>query len=189
MKINRKEFIEKTCKFGTCLGAIFFLNDSDKFPTSLNSSATQEIDNEQKFTHSWIASLIEILDSNLDNETKTKIMEECGRACAHRGFRKEALKYRGNLDGLLAEFNKRGASSVDFQKDKGTIQIKSKKRSSCPCLLIKDSKIMPSKTFCICSDGWFKEIFETITETPVKVESDDTVLRGGKQCIHTIFLG
>ena len=41
-------------------------------------------------------------------------------------------------------------------------------------------------TFCYCSRGWMKEVFETIVEKPVDVNLIESVKRGGEACRFTV---
>ncbi len=46
------------------------------------------------------------MDKHLDKESKIKVLEECGRACAGKHAKKEASKSKEDLDGWLATMKK-----------------------------------------------------------------------------------
>lgn len=56
----------------------------------------------KEFTHRWVKNLIASMDLHLDEETKIRVMESCGRACAHSGPARVARECQGNLDDWLA---------------------------------------------------------------------------------------
>jgi len=61
-------------------------------------------DRRQKFGQAWIQSLMENLDAQLDERTRVKLMEACGRACARRSsVAAVARGCRGEVDKLLRE--------------------------------------------------------------------------------------
>ena len=60
----------------------------------------------EKFVHDWVSTLLKNMDSYLDEETKIRLIEECGRACAQQHTKKEALKFQGDLDKWLLRMKK-----------------------------------------------------------------------------------
>ena len=136
-----------------------------------------------KFIHDWISNLMKNMDGHLEEEIKIKLMEECGRACAKRQAKKEALKFKGKLDEWLIQM-KKWIGKENVQKGENYIRII---YSKCYCPLVQDSQPLLSNTYCNCSRGWLKENFETVVERPVEVKIEDSIMRGGKQCSFSIF--
>jgi hypothetical protein len=138
----------------------------------------------QEFLHEWLSNLIKNMDSHLDEESKIKVLEECGRACAEKHAKKEALKSKGNLDGWLATMKKWvGANNV--HKDANTVCLT---YSKCFCPLVGTIDPLLSNTFCNCSRGWLKENFETVVGKSVKVNLEDSIMMGGQECQFTVQL-
>jgi len=57
----------------------------------------------------WIIHLIAGLDEHINEKTRTKVLEQCGRQCQSRGFvRKAQGNYQKskNIDAFLDEFGK-----------------------------------------------------------------------------------
>jgi predicted hydrocarbon binding protein len=52
----------------------------------------------------------------------------------------------------------------------------------CYCPLVRNYEGILSPSFCNCSVGWIKELFETALKKSVKVEKMGTVKQGNKQC-------
>ena len=124
------------------------------------------------------------IDKHLDNEEKVKLLEDCGRACAGRHAKLEAAKHKGHLDGWLEALSK-WIGPENVRKDGNSIWIV---YSKCFCPLVKDSPPLLSYTYCNCSRGWLKEVFETVLERPVEVKLEDSVMRGGNQCRFSVIL-
>ncbi|HUV74663.1 MAG TPA: hypothetical protein VMW79_10160 [Anaerolineae bacterium] len=47
---------------------------------------------QQKFFERWVQNLMESMDAHLDEQTRTALMESCGRACARGGAINSASK-------------------------------------------------------------------------------------------------
>jgi predicted hydrocarbon binding protein len=137
-----------------------------------------------KFVHNWISNLMKNMDNHLDEAIKIKLMEECGRACARNHTKKDALKFKGQLDGWLAKM-KTWVGEENIQKEGNLVRVVYNK---CFCPIIQDSQLILSDTYCNCSRGWLKENFETVLERPVKVKLEDSIMKGGKQCSFLVFL-
>ncbi len=135
-----------------------------------------------KFVHDWISNLMRNMDQHLVEEEKIRLLEECGRACAKNHAQRVALKSRGNLDGWLATM-KKWVGMNNIRKDENAVRVT---YSKCFCPLVQDAPPLMSNTYCNCSRGWLKEVFETVMEKPVEVELEDSIMKGGQQCRFTI---
>jgi predicted hydrocarbon binding protein len=131
-----------------------------------------------KFIHDWILSLMENMDRRLDDDEKISLLEACGRACAGRHAKAEALKHKGDLEGWLGLF-KKWVGPGNVRREDNAVHLTYIK---CLCPLVQDLPPLMSKTFCNCSRGWLKEVFETVVEKPVEVKLEDSIMQGGKQC-------
>lgn len=138
----------------------------------------------------WIESLIESLDEFTDEKARKEIIEKCGRACALYHGETEKInaikRQRKNLEEVLDQMNQEGMWCGDWIKE-GNIIYSTCKRCGCP--LVKSGIIKLSPTFCYCSCGWVKSIFEDILEEPVRVELKKAIGRGDNVCqfvVHQI---
>ena len=180
--MNRKEFIEKTGKLGVCCGALLVVDEKEASTTKSDEKDTKAL----RVIGSWVADLLDALDENLNKKTKEAILETCGRECARRGFKKVAQKHKGDLKGLISEINRQLADSIEFDDFDGIVRIYGK-NSSCNCPIVRSTTSL-SGSICMCSQGWHKEIFETVTGRPVWIEPEKTVVRGDDRCVHAIYL-
>lgn len=134
----------------------------------------------------WITCLITALDENIDEEARAKVLERCGRKCQSESFVEKARKiYQkwGNIDEFLKEF---GKVYKNLHREGNEVYIVYPK---CYCSHI--NKIPPeelSVTYCNCSRGWAKELFEGVLGRPVEVILEKSIVGGDRQCKFQIVL-
>lgn len=114
------------------------------------------------------------------------MLEECGRACARRGFAITVQEYLKNNE-RIADVNERLERLNQIwgkltREDGNTYLI----YNECLCQLRKSAKVQ-SAFFCNCSRGWVKEIFELILERPVEIELQQAISKGDPQCRFRII--
>jgi len=130
--------------------------------------------------------------NGVDLETRKKIMQLCGETCAG-----EALLGGGDLDiakkivdeevdeGEILKRTNRGIlwCGTWTRKD-NTIQATCTK---CGCPLVKNKVVNLTGTFCYCSRGWVKKVFETLLKNPVSVELEKSIGLGNKVCKFIVY--
>jgi hypothetical protein len=179
MNMNRKEFFLRVWQLIMGAGAAIPLKETNLvFPASRQNGREDPMTQKTKFINEWILNLMENMDKHLDGKEKINLLEQCGRACAERHARAEALKHKGNLDGWLGQFKKWVGPDNVRMEENGVRVIYSK----CLCPLVQDRPPLMSETYCNCSRGWLLETFETVMEKPVKVKMEDSIMQGGEQC-------
>ena len=140
----------------------------------------------RKRLEKWISCLIDGLDEHVDEDTKVKVLEQCGRQCQSQRFVEKAHKIyekSGNIDEFLDEFMK---VYKNLRMEDSKIYIVYPK---CYCFhvnKIPQEKI--SSTFCNCSRGWAKELFEGALGRQVDVLIEESIVNGNKQCKFQIVL-
>ncbi len=139
---------------------------------------------QHKFTQRWVKNLIDGMDAHLNEETKITLMESCGRACARGGPIRSAEACREDLSKLL--------STLESWIGKGNVQqndnLVDVVYTKCFCHLVADGPSRLPNTYCYCSQGWLKEMFETVVGRPVDVHLTESIKRGDQQCSFTILL-
>ena len=182
--MNRKEFINSLCKLGACSCAGIGLFAYDEVTAKDDNEEIKALKGKFKFTQYRIAKLIEIMYSTLDEKTCQEILEKVGRECGKVfGVYK---KYRGNIAGYINEVARKYHKEVNYDQKRGIIKITSDKREDCVCSLA--TKEFTPATFCDCSAGLFKEIYETVLEKSVNVNVKESVLRGAERCVFEISI-
>jgi predicted hydrocarbon binding protein len=131
------------------------------------------------------ANMLRILEQNVDEPARNKVMENCGRECA-RGFLQAQWdqtlsKYKGNLSAYLKDMQGPNGmlDKADYDEKTGKLTI-AYRFEKCPCPQVKPGTT--SGTQCLCSLGWQKEVFGRITGKPVDGSLLTSMLRGSKQC-------
>lgn len=136
------------------------------------------------FAQRWVRDLVESMDEHLDQDTKVRLMESCGRACARAQAVTAARACEGDLEQLLSTLG-RWIGSENVQKDGDAVHVVYQR---CFCPLMGDEAIEVPGTYCLCSRGWLKEMFETVVARPVEVELVESIKRGADQCRFTVRL-
>lgn len=138
-----------------------------------------------KHMHKWIESLMEMLDDRVSPDVRIEIFEACGRGCVPQSFIRsaQACKHEAEDDD---DFLKR------LSKVWGHLKIDGKKvyavYEKCYCPLVRAYPGELSSTFCNCSRGWIKELFESALGREVDVEILSTIRRGDDVCRFEIRL-
>ncbi|MBU1011812.1 MAG: hypothetical protein KKG99_02300 [Bacteroidetes bacterium] len=152
-------------------------------------------------TGKWIKAMMDNMDSMLDDDIKIKLMQSCGRSCYIGAFgvassekpkKEEADRY--------IQFLKDGGNEVKEDDNKTIITFNWGKDHQnpwglimsdgyCMCPLVENGPPDLSPTYCYCSSGYVKEIFERYTGRVVeKVEVLDSLKMGGNDCVFRISL-
>ena len=130
----------------------------------------------------WITAILQGLNET-GLETRAKIMELCGKACAvSHGELKIAeriISQATDEEEILTRLNAEIPWCGIWSRHGNTIQSEC---SKCGCPLVRNSIIELSETLCLCSRGWVKMIFEVLLKMPVKVELEKAIGRGDNVC-------
>jgi hypothetical protein len=133
------------------------------------------------FIQQRVVNLIANLDHYTDETTGINVMEACGRACARSGPITVAQQAQGDLAALLTTLRSWLGETNVTQDDHSVTVIYPR----CLCEMARDIVDLPM-TYCYCSQGWLKEMFETVVAHPVAVTIHETVKRGGPICRFTV---
>jgi len=140
-------------------------------------------------TEKWIVNLVAALDKYVDEETRLKMLEECGRKCwlwerarNPKTFR-AIYKKSKNLDDFLDKLSK---VNKHLHREDGKVYIVYPR---CLCSQVHHiPKGQLSGTYCNCSIGWAKALFEGALERPVEVLLKESIIKGDKQCKLQVVL-
>lgn len=146
-----------------------------------------EIDSSLKnfFTH-WFAGYARGMEQ-LDETSREKMLQECGRACAQSytvPIFRQARESSPNLDAFLqnlsdrlpgAHYERVGAHAVRVTYD------------NCGCDLVRLG-LVRSPALCACSVANLRENLEQSLGVAVAVEIESSILRGGTECVFLASL-
>ena len=150
-------------------------------------------------TGKWIQRLLKNMDTLLDEETRKDLMQACGRDCctAAFGVRSKEPPPSGALDALLATSQAAGGTEI---RREGTTVYYSYGSSEqnpyglrlldgyCMCPVVESGPAELSRTYCQCSAGYVREVFERMTGEPCRVEVLESLRTGGSRCRFKIDL-
>jgi len=131
--------------------------------------------------HNWISNLIKNMDEGLNEKEKREVLENTGRKCITTSMIKKAKKLFSesqNLEEFLKEYTK---INSHFQEVKGEYFMV---YPHCYCSFVNKHPNLSelSPTYCYCSVGWVKELFEKATDIEVKVDLLHSVVSGADEC-------
>jgi predicted hydrocarbon binding protein len=139
-----------------------------------------------KKTQAWIAKVTEGIQKNTDPQTCAKILEACGRQCTPVGLIERAREVYANSSGIPDFVSRLGEifEAVHLEDDAVYVVY-----PTCYCEQIKGMPVADlSDSYCQCSVGWIKELFERVLERPVLVERVKSVVAGDEECRFRVEL-
>jgi hypothetical protein len=189
--MDRKQFVATLC----CSPIAALASASEDKPAVAQPQFTP-CEKKDQFLHAWIQRMMASLDSNLDQATRVKVMQACGRACFRSSHGETAAPAKpGDLDRLLEQLRAYvGSEAVRREGNKVYFSYVKTSRGLrvadgyCLCPILESEPKTISKTYCQCSVGYVKDMFDRVSEKPVQVELLESVRTGGKSCRFLIQL-
>jgi predicted hydrocarbon binding protein len=137
-------------------------------------------------TAKWIATIMDGLDKNVDQKTTAKILEQCGRQCQTHSFIKKAKAIYQESANTNEFLEKLAKTYKHLRREGNKVYLEYPK---CYCSQVNTlPKGRLSGTYCNCSRGWAKALFEEATGKPVEVALEKSIIRGDDQCKLRIML-
>jgi len=96
-----------------------------------------------------------------------------------QGYTREAK----DLDDLLDRLNQAHIGGGRLRREGDMIHASYER---CYCGSVNKTKERISATYCHCSCGWYKELFETVLERSVEVERVESIVQGADACRFVI---
>ena len=183
------------------------LDDKEKSKNIIKNKELFSLETSKDNKTQWVKGVLKELDKVANNYQKYDILS----SCAHEFSQKRIDKLRkiyiesGDIDAVLEEMHndylwyenptRRGKviyiTKIPYNLEgykKAKTQV-DKKRSYCHCPLVRDYwNEGISSTFCNCSAGWYRQIWEGILKKPVRIEILKTLLKGDENCEFAIHL-
>lgn len=135
-----------------------------------------------------IRGMMDVLDRAADEETRRAIMEACGRRCISAGTLAKARRLQKDaqgLDDLLVRLNQVPIGGGHLQREGDVIQAA---YDRCYCGSVSKARKAFSATYCRCSCGWYRQLFETLLGRPVEVELLASIIQGDERCRFLIHI-
>jgi hypothetical protein len=158
----------------------------------------------------WVKTALDRLDDLCHEQTRNQIMiETCPHAYPKTRIRlmRSEFERLGNVDDLIALMREDtswgGGLFCDYPVRKDDMIYVTKvpysprayrnsstdeegRLANCHCALVKRSEDTISPTFCCCSGGWVKQLWEGIFQQPVEVKMTESLLKGNDRCTHAV---
>jgi hypothetical protein len=181
--MDRKDFFKNSLTLGVCSGC--FLIPVSKLvaaeSTAPEDEKYQQLIQEKEFVQNWLADLMNTIETELDEETKIKLMAGCGRGCFNRfKFKSDiAEKGKGDLNKLIEVYK----SNFEVWQEDNKVHIRYGEVSSgCYCPADKYRPAKPHDLHCECTRATHQTIFETALGRPISLKILESVRRGNKSC-------
>ena len=128
----------------------------------------------------WAQGICESLESDFSQEVIKDIRNDC--ACGPANSRSDKLRkiYRAsdNLDDFAAKAAAQEHGYTILHEDGALFLVYPK----CYCSCVKDVDEPVPTTWCYCTLGYTKRLFERVLERPVTAELIESVKTGGERC-------
>ncbi len=195
--MNRKQFLGTVglCGMGSCsciLGvkaaSLFAQEPKPDAPQPTQKPRSQE---RIEFAEKWVTRFFDVLDANLDEETRKKIMMANGRVCFLEWIKETGKQIKPVTLEQFAAWVKSNVRDDTYRVDGNTVYMQytwaaetgqPSQEGACLCPFIETKPAGLSPTYCLCSVGYVRVMHEMRFGRPVEVELLDSVLRGGQRC-------
>lgn len=180
--MNRKDFFRSSLAASACAGC-FLLPATNLIAenTVPEDEKYKQLLQEKEFIQNWLTDLLDTIDENLDEPSKSFLLAGCGRGCFNRHqFKKDiAEKGKGDLDKLIEAYK----NNFEVWKEGNTVHIRYGEVSQgCYCPAAKFRPARPNDLHCECTRATHQTIFETALGRPIDVKILESVRRGNKTC-------
>lgn len=186
--MDRRMCVKSLLVSGVCCSVIPSFGMNTRALPSTSGPLQDEPDNEitrlkreKEFIINWVHDLLDTMDKELDEATRVKLIEGCGRGCYNRfKFKQDiAQKGKGDIDKLIEAYSQ----NFEIWKEGEFVHLrygKVSKQCYCPAGQIRPAQ--PNDLHCECTRTTHQTVFETALGHPVKVDILETLRRGGKTC-------
>ena len=201
--MDRKQFLRGVgracacscvCALASSLGTIPAQDSTKKAAEKAKDEPAKKPRSQERmeFTERWAVRFFNVLDASLDEPTRKKIMMANGKACL-LAWQKATNQKPRTQPVTLEDFAKwvKVKGSRDYRMEGKVIYFQYGSAAEtglpspdnhCLCPMVETKPAGLSKTFCICSLGYVKEMHEQMFKKPVEVELVSSVLRGDPRC-------
>jgi predicted hydrocarbon binding protein len=138
----------------------------------------------------WVKQTVERLEQEVGIARARAIMQACGRKSG-RGTAERACRLIGTGNSLEQIVRKLNASGVGG----GRLKLKNQRTivggyDRCYCGQVKQTREpFANTTYCHCSVGWYRQLFESVLGRPVRVAITRSIIGGARSCEFVISVG
>ena len=146
---------------------------------SNEQTAQKIIDGKQEDNSTWVKNTMKRLEENFDAPTVKKIRMncQCGYAMDEKlALVKELMANASNLK-EFADQDKAKAAGLSYSDGELYLMF-----PFCPCPMLAEVDKLPTKTWCQCTTGYSKVLFERAFGREVKVDLLKSIKMGDDSC-------
>jgi hypothetical protein len=182
------------CALASSLGSMHAEDNAKKMAAKAKDAPAKKPRSQERmeFTEKWAVRFFNVLDANLDEPMRKKVMMANGKACL-LAWQKETNQKPRTQPVTLESFAKltKEKGSRDYQVEGNVIHFQfgsaaetgaPSQDNHCLCPMVETKPAGLSPTYCLCSLGYVKEMHEQMFQKPVEVELMSSVLRGDPRC-------
>lgn len=192
--MDRKEFLAAAARLGAGCCGLALLGETRpaaacgaaQTPTALPMTPDRR---KVEWAKLWTRRFFDVLDQELDEPTRRRVMEHNGSACYEASLNGKTPPRVMTLEQFVKSVAERqGAGSIRREGDvlHFTYAAGSKEApaagASCLCPLVEDGPPGLSGTFCSCSVGYVRRMVEAALGRRATVDLLESVKRGGRAC-------
>jgi len=204
--MKRSQFCKKLMTPGLACGCVVGLQATGMLesviPLHKESAADPNetpCNEKMDFTQKWVKRFFDILDQQIDEKTRKKLMLANGAACAKGAYGEITTSKPASpeeIDKTIALWQQKLGKENIYRQD-NTVYFnyvgnsKGLKISDgyCLCPVIENGPATLSPTYCQCSAGYVQYMFQRmITFKPVEVELLESLRGGGKACRFKVMI-
>jgi hypothetical protein len=201
--INRKQFLSNVGKACACscvyamtagISSIMAEDSTKQTAQPVEGSEVKKPRSQERieFTEKWAVRFFNVMDENLDEPTRKKVMMANGKSCL-LAWQKETNQPQRTEPVTLEQFAEwvKRSGTPEYQVDGNVLYFqylsaaetgKPSPENHCLCPMLETNPPGLSHTYCYCSLGYVKETHEQMFKRPVNVELVSSVLRGDPRC-------
>jgi predicted ArsR family transcriptional regulator len=173
----------------------------NRFETSLSDNTDEDVLNKLKpdmklfddlttpnQTATWIKNMVDKLTDITGETVARRVLEDCGRQCIGQSILVKARRIKEDardLDDLLFKLNNAHIGGGKLHREDQIIHASYER---CYCGSVNKTRHPISTVYCQCSCGWYRTLFETLLDKPVRVELIDSIINGADACSFVIYL-
>jgi hypothetical protein len=197
--LSRKEFFKSVGKIGAgaCLcGAVGGLGtalagNQTQAPTQPGDATKERAVKRLEFIDIWVKRFFDVIDQTLDEGTRKKLMMLNGKTCFRDWIRESKQEIKPvafeTWAKTAAETRKEEGFKIEgnvifYQYNSSAETGAASKAGVCLCPMAESKPTGLSSTYCHCSLGYLKEMFESRFNRTVDIELLDSILKGGSRC-------
>jgi hypothetical protein len=205
--MKRSQFCNKLLTSGIACGCTFGLTGSSTLASAITGKSDQEsgrnetpCNEKMDFTQKWVKRFFEVVDGKLDEKTRTGLMQANGEACAKGAYGEitpgNQPASTEEIDQTISKWQQTLGKENIFRNDNvvyfnyvGNPKGVKISEGYCLCPMIENGPPALSPTYCQCSVGYVRYMFQKlITFKPVQVELLESLRSGGKACRFKVVI-